>query len=317
MQNIPLNFDASSIAPATVMEPLPTGWYPAVITDVNVKEASGNPNNKMLACELTIIDGPAKGRKLFDNINLWNENPTTVEIAYKTLSAVGHATGVIRAAQASDYCNIPMKVRVKLAPPETKRDELGNVVKQYDAKNVVKGYDHANSDHPLVTSITGTATAAGVAGNPVGTPPWAANGAAPTGAPPSFPAPSMPAPPATAGGWTPPANGQQPWANPGAAAPAVGGAPAIPGVPAAPQFAPPAAPAFPPEGWTQHPQSPTHYYKGQEVLTEQQLRERVAASAVPAAPSFAPPAVPTVPAAPAYGGPAAASAAGPTPPWAR
>jgi hypothetical protein len=303
---INLNFDASQVQPATVMEPLPTGWYPAAITKVEVKDSNNNPQNKMLACEITIIDGPAKGRKLFDNINLWNDNPTTVDIAYKTLSAIGHATGVIRCQTAEQYVNIPLKVRVKLAPPETKRDELGNVVKQYEAKNVVKGYDHANSEHPLVTSITGTASAGGVAGAPVGTPPWAGGGApAPSfaGAPAGFPAPSMPAPPATNAGWTPPA-GQQPWNNPGAGA-------APPMAPPAPQqFAPPpvAAP-FPPEGWVQHPQNPAFYYKGQEVVSEADLRARSAAPAVPAAPQFAPPSMPGVP--------AAAAGPGPTPPWAR
>lgn len=57
---------------------------------------------------------------------------------------------------------------------------------------------------------------------------------------------------------------------------AQGGAAAAPTVPAAP---PPPVPApvpaaFPPAGWAQHPTNPTYYFKGQEVLTEAQLRAR-------------------------------------------
>lgn len=52
-------------------------------------------------------------------------------------------------------------------------------------------------------------------------------------------------------------------------------APPAPGAPPAPHtgyMAPPAV--FPPAGWLAHPTAPGYYYKGQEVLTEEQLRAR-------------------------------------------
>jgi len=77
--------------------------------------------------------------------------------------------------------------------------------------------------------------------------------------------------------------------------------------PVAPPVAPPAPPApvaatFPPEGWTAHPASPGYYYKGNEVLSEADLK----ASLVPAVPAV--PAVPEVPAAPTGDQPAWAQA---------
>lgn len=97
----------------------------------------------------------------------------------------------------------------------------------------------------------------------------------------------------------------------GPAAPAgfVPGAPPIPGQPpaapappvaAAAPVAPPAV-TFPPEGWTAHPSAPGHYYQGQEVLTEADLRARFAPVAAPVAPpvAAAPPAAPMPPAIPA------------------
>lgn len=73
-------------------------------------------------------------------------------------------------------------------------------------------------------------------------------------------------------------------------APVVPAAPTAPVVPSAP-----VAPTFPPEGWTAHPQSAGWYYKGNEVLSEQQLRDKMAAAA-PAVPE-----APAVPAAPTGG----------------
>lgn len=94
---------------------------------------------------------------------------------------------------------------------------------------------------------------------------------------------------------------------PPATAPAAA-APTAPKPPTTP-VAPPAAPAFPPEGWTPHPDSPGWFYKGQEVLSEQQLREKFAAPSAPAVP-VAPPATPTAPA-------EASAAQSAVPPWAR
>lgn len=54
------------------------------------------------------------------------------------------------------------------------------------------------------------------------------------------------------------------------------------GVPPAPPMVPSAPTPFPPAGWTAHPASPGYYYMGQEVLTEQQLRERAAVPGMPA-----------------------------------
>lgn len=106
-----------------------------------------------------------------------------------------------------------------------------------------------------------------------------------------------------------PVGGFAPPAPPGAAIPSIPGVPAIPGAVAAPP-APPAA-VFPPADWAAHPQSPGFYYKGQEVLSEAELRARVAplpaAGSVPAAPAPAP--AVGVPINPAFLAPPVASAA--------
>ena len=61
-----------------------------------------------------------------------------------------------------------------------------------------------------------------------------------------------------------------------------------PVIPAAPKK----EPVFPPEGWTQHPDNAQYYYKGSEVVTEEDLRKRAAARPAVAVPPAAPAATP-------------------------
>jgi hypothetical protein len=67
---------------------------------------------------LDILDGPYKGRKIFDQLNLVNPNPTTVEIAQRTLSAICHATGRMHVSDSEELHLIPMTIQVKIKPPK-------------------------------------------------------------------------------------------------------------------------------------------------------------------------------------------------------
>lgn len=73
-------------------------------------------------------------------------------------------------------------------------------------------------------------------------------------------APGLPLPSGAAPGLPMPINGT---------VPGMAGPPPVVGMVAAP---PPPPIAFPPAGWTLHPSAPGHYYRGQEVMTEAQLR---------------------------------------------
>lgn len=124
-----LNFDARQVDPAQAFDPVPAGWYTVQITASETKPTSKN-NGSYLQLEMTILDGQYKGRKLFDRLNLNNENPVAVEIAYRTLSAICHATNVIQVRDSSELHNRPMEAKVSVRPAD------GN----YDASNDVKGY---------------------------------------------------------------------------------------------------------------------------------------------------------------------------------
>lgn len=228
---VTLNFDATNVQPATARDPVPSGWYVGAITASEMKPTD-KPGGMYLELEETILEGPYQGFKVFDRLNLQNANPVAVEIAYKQLSAICHAVGVIQVASSDQLHNRPMQIKV------TKREAGTNPQNgtQYDANNEVKGYKAVGAQQPT----------ANVAPPPVAPPPVAA--APPAWAPPvaaPAPAPAAPPawqpPPASAAAPQPPA-GAPPWAAPvpaPAAAPTAPPwvAPAAPGAPVAPPWA--------------------------------------------------------------------------------
>lgn len=114
-------FDVSEIDPFVGGgAPLPSGTYPMQIVGMEVKANSGNTGHN-LALIYEVIDGELKGRKLFDNLNLWFKNPAdakkeaqVVEIANKHLSSIGHAVGVTQGQDLTVLAFKPMAVEVEL-----------------------------------------------------------------------------------------------------------------------------------------------------------------------------------------------------------
>lgn len=110
-------FDASSIEPNTPQELLPAGKYRAQIVESEMR-VTKNGMGQFLWLMLDIIEGPHKGRKIFDQLNLVNPNPTTVEIAQRTLSAICHATGKMQVSDSDELHLIPMTIQVTVKPPK-------------------------------------------------------------------------------------------------------------------------------------------------------------------------------------------------------
>lgn len=234
-----LNFDATQVAPQQPMEAIPAGWYKAAVTESELVPTSDGSGTR-LKYELTIQEGPFKGRKVFDGFNLGNSNPQAVEIAQQQLSALCHATGVLRVQDSTQLHNIPVGVKISLDAKRTV-DALNNATnpatkqpyvegtagtKTYDAQNRVKGFKNVNE---VTTDNTapGAAPAAGGPANPT----WAV-------AKPATPGPVAKAAAPVGPGTT--SNAVPPWEQNKAAAPA---APVA--APAAPVAAAPKGPKGP------------------------------------------------------------------------
>ena len=78
----------------------PKAWYEVMITDEVASESANNKNSGLLKLVLTIRQGELAGQKLGVNLNLWNENPKAVEIAYGELSSIVHALGTHQSGAA-------------------------------------------------------------------------------------------------------------------------------------------------------------------------------------------------------------------------
>jgi hypothetical protein len=128
-----LNFDARAVAPATgQMDPIPAGWYEAVMDQSEMKPTKdyANTGNMFLECRFNIASGQYANRKLYTRLNLKNNNPVAAEIAQKELSAICHAVNVLMVQDSQQLHGIPMKVKVKLRAADG----------QYEASNEITAF---------------------------------------------------------------------------------------------------------------------------------------------------------------------------------
>jgi hypothetical protein len=141
-------FDASRVAPMEAFELLPKGWYTGAVVDTKDKETNGATGpGRALDVTIEIMGGDWNKRKLFDSLNLVNNNPQAVDIAYRTLSAICHATGVIQIQQdTSEVHGKPMLIQVGI-DPQRKDAKTGAV---YEARNKISGYKAIDPNAPPV-----------------------------------------------------------------------------------------------------------------------------------------------------------------------
>lgn len=164
MANLGGVFDASKVEPRKEFTVLDPGDYIVAITKSEVKENS-KKNGHFLELELDVLEGPAKGRKLFDSLNLDNPSAQAVEIAQATLSAICHAVGKLSVSDSQELHNLPM-----LAVVTKKPKKVNGTPVEGEWRNEVNTYKPKGA----ATATTGGAATGGEA---------AGGGAAPGGLP--------------------------------------------------------------------------------------------------------------------------------------
>src|SRR5512132_3312138 len=120
-------FDATTIEPHKPLEALPPGRYVVQIVNSEMRPTKDGMG-QYLWLELDVLEGEHAGRKLFDRLNLVNANPTAVEIAQRTLSAICHAVGKMQVDDSEQLHLILMIADVKVQPPKN----------GYDASNTLR-----------------------------------------------------------------------------------------------------------------------------------------------------------------------------------
>ena len=167
MARFDTSFDATSVEPTTAYELLPAGKYRAQIVESEMR-VTRNGMGQFLWLMLDILDGQHKGRKIFDQLNLVNPNPTTVEIAQRTLSAICHATGRMHVSDSEELHLIPMTIQVKIKPPKNGYGE-SNAIAYLQPE---AGGSQAAAAKPAVTPAAPLTTQAAAAPPKMASAPW-------------------------------------------------------------------------------------------------------------------------------------------------
>lgn len=112
--------------------PVPSGEYPAIITDSDMKPTKKN-DGQYLELTYQIIDGPYKGRLVWGRLNLDNPNAQAVAIAQGQLNAIVAACGITAKMDDSQQLhNIPHVIRVEfVAADGGRRTRDGNEIKAW------------------------------------------------------------------------------------------------------------------------------------------------------------------------------------------
>jgi hypothetical protein len=116
-------FNANEVPPNEGFGLIPRGDYDAVIID-SEKKLTKNGKGHYLALTFQICSGEYQNRRLFENLNLWNESTEAVQIAKGNLSAICRAVGVPTPGDSSELHNKPLKISVAIKKEDEERNRI-------------------------------------------------------------------------------------------------------------------------------------------------------------------------------------------------
>jgi len=139
---VAFQFNASGVTPRySASDGLPHGKHPVIISASEfrpTKDSTPNDPRSMLVFTLEAIDGPAKGGKQTDRLNLQHPNQQVVNIAYSQLAAYCAVTGRQGFNDTSELHNIPFMIEVG---PQKNNPEYSEVKGVYftDGRDAASG----------------------------------------------------------------------------------------------------------------------------------------------------------------------------------
>lgn len=133
-------FNPAEVPPQEDFTPLPAGEYMVVAIKSDI-EPTKNGGSQMVFHH-QVLDGPYKGRLIFDRITLTNVNAQAQEIGRRSISALCHAVGKPGAQESAELHNKPFIIRVAIEKNDT-----------YGDRNNVKGYKSCTGAKPAVATV--------------------------------------------------------------------------------------------------------------------------------------------------------------------
>jgi hypothetical protein len=126
------DFDAREVEPTVGMAsgPIPAGKYRAQICKADWKANKAN-TGRYLELVFEVVRGEHEGRRVWGRLNLENPSMQAVAIAQGELSAICHATGILKPRNEQALLNIPMVIEVVTEERKDKAGEYSNRITGY------------------------------------------------------------------------------------------------------------------------------------------------------------------------------------------
>lgn len=127
-----IDFDLSDyeFKSSSSFEPLPPGDYTAIITDSSLK-ATKSGSGEYIALTMEIIDGPHSGRRIWENLNVYNANKQAEDIARSALKSIFAAVNKPNERDTEEAHHIPFKLSLAI----DRKDPTRNRVMGYSPMN--------------------------------------------------------------------------------------------------------------------------------------------------------------------------------------
>lgn len=132
MANLDGTFDAESEKSSEGFDLIPDGTYEAIIIESERKKANSGKGD-YISLTFQIIGPTHAGRRIWHNLNLWNDNPQAVQISRGNLAEICRAVNVLKIKDSSELHNLPMLIKVGTRKRKD-NDELQNQIKGWKPK---------------------------------------------------------------------------------------------------------------------------------------------------------------------------------------
>lgn len=166
-----MTFNADEVAEREDFSPVPPGIYTGMITNSELKETNSKTGQYILL-EIDIQGGEYEGRKLFERLNIKNDNQKAVDIAFRTLGEIVKAVGKTTIKDTEELHNkkFTMEVRVEPAKPYVK----DGVEQPGSPQNSIKKFLPVSGavSTPKAGSSTATSATAESKASDESVPPW-------------------------------------------------------------------------------------------------------------------------------------------------
>lgn len=129
--------DLSKVEPKKRFGPLPVGNYLATIAETK-REPMRSGNGDKLELTFVILEastgnGEFVGRRLWESLNLWHNNPETSKIAWSEMAAISQACGKATLQDSSELHDTPLIIRVGIKLDQN--GEQKNTIRDFKKKS--------------------------------------------------------------------------------------------------------------------------------------------------------------------------------------